>query len=144
MQNHHAQHRRCNHCLYASTKILLVLENRCQVCCTIKKHVAWKVRKNRSCKAADSEAQPASTVEDAGLVFTCGTQGSWDSGAISNPVVRVFSGGDKPRWFLWYTGRGEQSAETDAVLPAAGKIGTVACIGLWHRGSLFRDTNRFG
>jgi hypothetical protein len=65
----------------------------------------------------------STTNEGAGLVLACGGGSAWDAGAVSNPVVRVFPGKEASKWFMWYTGRAEPSSRTDAVLPAAGKVG---------------------
>lgn len=72
-----------------------------------------------------------------GLIFSTGAQGAWDEGAVSNPIVRVYQGDDEQRWFMWYTARGQQATDADAVFPAAGSIGVaVSSDGVrWTRGA---------
>lgn len=114
----HAQSDCC--CLHARAAMLqnALTQRTDGPACHHGRHVqASQRRHSASCASAVTAAK-------AGLLFECsGAEDAWDGGAVANPVVRVFPGQEGQRWFLWYTGRAQAAADTDAALPAAGSIG---------------------
>ncbi|KAG2439414.1 hypothetical protein HXX76_004771 [Chlamydomonas incerta] len=85
--------------------------------------------------AADGSAE----VERSGLVFTTGAVGSWDEAAVGSPVVRCYVGDDEQRWYMWYSGRREDSPAAggvDALAPSSGSVGVaISRDGItWQRG----------
>lgn len=66
-------------------------------------------------------------------MFDLGSDGSWDSAEIGNPVVKRFLSDDEERWYMWYYGRSNADNEN----PNSDSIGlVVSSNGIhWERSS---------